>query len=150
VISGNGGSGAFITDAGSNANDVLNDLLGTDALGTKALGNGDGVVIASGASNNSVTNDVLSANYYGVIIKDAGTNGNFLQNDRIGTDVKGNPLGNMYGLGVFNTTCSVYFCTIEFNAIDGVLTAGVDPNVFNATFIGNTVFFNKGQNIVNM
>jgi titin len=58
VISGNNGSGTagvFIGDAGTNANVVAGNFIGTDPTGTVALGNGGvGVFIASGAQSNII------------------------------------------------------------------------------------------------
>lgn len=108
LISGNGGAGVWITDANSKNNVVLGNYIGSDAAGTAAVGNGgDGVLIASTATNNTiggttaVARNIISGNGgNGVSITDNGTDGNVITGNFIGTDVTGGvTLGNQ-GSGV--------------------------------------------------
>jgi hypothetical protein len=104
VISGNQLSGIEIQDAGTSGNLVVGNFIGTDATGTAALGNGgDGVDLQGGASTNTIGSDlkdappnVISGNLgQGIEIAGAGTDGNQVEHDYIGTDVTGTArLGN--------------------------------------------------------
>ena len=110
LISGNTDRGITIQGLGSDDNRVLGNIIGTDATGTKALGNlGGGIVIKSGASNNVVGGDTPGARNLisgsddgndetdeaGIWIEDANTAGNRVVGNYIGTDVTGaGVLGN--------------------------------------------------------
>jgi hypothetical protein len=98
-------NGVYISGAGSNANVVAGNYIGTDAAGTKALGNGDvGVFLSSGPQLNLIgTNghsaddagerNIISGNNWGVLIR--GANTNTVAGNYIGTDVTGeHALGN--------------------------------------------------------
>ncbi len=112
VISANAGAGITIYAAGSDANIVAGNFIGTDSTGTIALGNGThGVTIVAGAQSNRVgTNgdgigdtaerNVISGNaHHGVQITDAGTDNNVVAGNYIGTDVSGSvALGNGFGV----------------------------------------------------
>jgi hypothetical protein len=106
VISGNIGSGVTLTDAGTSANLVFGNLIGTDITGAKALGNTyQGIVLFTGASNNQITGNVISANgatnhFPGIELYGQGVSGNTIQGNFIGTDINGAAkLGNG-GVGV--------------------------------------------------
>ncbi|HXF49655.1 MAG TPA: NosD domain-containing protein [Verrucomicrobiae bacterium] len=74
VISGNDVFGIFIASPGSTRNEMLGNLIGTDASGTMALGNGNGILIASSSNNviggysGEYTNTIAFNNYEGVRI----------------------------------------------------------------------------------
>src|SRR5262249_25786896 len=97
VISGNRSDGVVIT---SNGNVLEGNFVGTDVTGTLALSNGqDGVSVSGGASNSiggmtaGARNVISGNNRDGIVIRSG--NGNLVQGNYIGTDVKGkNPLGN--------------------------------------------------------
>jgi len=104
IISGNAGDGVDISDEGTSRNVVQGDFIGTDVTGTKALGNADGgVSIFGGASGNTIggttaaAGNIISGNatpastngYAGVEIDGAGTTGNVVEGNLIGTDVTG-------------------------------------------------------------
>ena len=57
---------------------IVGDNIGTNAAGTVALGNGNnGVIIVNGASQNSVSSNVIAGNRAdGIQISDLGTMGN--------------------------------------------------------------------------
>ena len=106
VISGNARDGVLIVNSGAQLNIVQGNFIGTDATGTRALGNGwYGIEIsrpnnvvggaATGAGN------IVSANGYGGIVLFLATSyGNRVQGNFVGTDVTGTKdLGNT-GRGV--------------------------------------------------
>jgi hypothetical protein len=106
IISGNGHDGVLVINDGSRFNVIIGNYIGTDATGTKALGNGwygieisrqDNVVGGAyrGAGN------VVSANVYGGIVLFLSTaSGNRVQGNFVGTDYTGTKdLGNV-GRGV--------------------------------------------------
>jgi hypothetical protein len=99
VISANGRYG--VTVDGSSGNVVLGNVVGTDRGGSAALGNVVGIFLARGATGNTVGGQVagaanlVSGNSYGVVVSDAGTGGNVLLGNLIGTDRSGTArLGN--------------------------------------------------------
>ncbi len=103
LISGNQAAGVFISDAGTNRNLVQGNLIGTDTSGTKAIGNiSQGIFIGAGATNNTVggttkgARNLISGNSGdGVDITSAGTTGNVVLGNLIGSDTTGlSPLGN--------------------------------------------------------
>ena len=105
LISGNAINAVAIVSNAS-GNFVQGNLIGTDVTGTVALGNGSqgggAVLLASGAHNNVIggttaaARNVISANVYeGIVMVDAGTTGNVVEGNYIGTDVTGTrALGN--------------------------------------------------------
>jgi hypothetical protein len=108
VISGNGGPGVYISDAGTNNNVVAGNFIGTDRYGTAGLGNGGGVLVWRGPQGNCIgTNgdgaadpaeaNVISGNTdFGVAIWDLWDEG-----------TTGNPVrGNTFtATGVWGLTC---------------------------------------------
>ena len=110
VISGNGipgftdGNGVLIAN-GANANFVLGNRIGTDALGLAKLGNVDDGVVIENAANNSVGGatdgaaNIISGNLKdGVEIDGSDSKNNFVQGNRIGLAVDFSKLGNRNGV----------------------------------------------------
>ena len=99
VISANVG-GVLISGAAATGNQVLGNLIGTDATGEADLGNAQEGVLINGAANNFVTGDgngsqVITGNNDGVVIVGATSTGNIIQGNLIGTDKAGTvALGN--------------------------------------------------------
>ena len=96
LISGNGGDGVWIQNAGTTGNHIQGNFIGTDISGASAIANmGDGVVILAGAADNLVGGDapgagnLISGNSDGVWIEGDSTAGNRIQGNFIGTDVAG-------------------------------------------------------------
>src|SRR5207237_11996 len=54
IISGNTGNGITIADAGSNANTIVSNAIGTAVSGKSAFGNVNGVVVENGATGEKV------------------------------------------------------------------------------------------------
>jgi hypothetical protein len=103
VISGNAGHGVYVTDGGTDSNTIQADYIGTNAAGTAAVPNHDGVVIVNGATHTGVVGDVISGNTSdGVYISGSGTSFNHVWDDFIGTDATGEQaLGNgIYGVAI--------------------------------------------------
>src|SRR5262249_2805288 len=108
LISGNRNQGVVLTGAGTSNNLVRGNFIGTSAAGTAAVPNGqDGVWIGDRATNTTVGGtaaghgNIISGNAWsGVALFHAGTTGNAVQGNYIGTTVGGDaPLGN--GAGVW-------------------------------------------------
>ena len=133
IVSGNFFAGVWITGQGTDGNVVAGNLIGTDTNSVNFLDNGTrtitdsagnfvgaGVVIDGGASSNRIGTDgagvddvaernVISGNSYdGVEIAGAGTNGNIVAGNFIGTDVTGtSALKNGYtGVAIFEGASS--------------------------------------------
>jgi hypothetical protein len=95
VISGNSAIGVNIS--GSPDNVVAGNLIGTDPAGTIAIGNGSGVLVNQGATDNTVggtvsgdTNIISGNAYYGVEVYGGATSGTIIAGNKIGTDITGN------------------------------------------------------------
>lgn len=138
VISANGEDGVNISGRGTANNVVQGNFIGTDAQGRAALGNGSaGVVLELGTTLNLIggaepgAGNVISANEgAGVVIADAGTSGNRVQGNLIGTDATGRaPLGNAAD-GV----------ALEFDPADNLI-GGLEPGE------GNVIAFNGGDGV---
>jgi hypothetical protein len=112
LISGNKDNGIYMSDAGTNDNRVLGNIIGPDAQGTMAVGHDfHGVMITLGASNNFIGDgsvagrNLISANAYdGVHIEGVSTAGNRVQGNYIGTTITGAAaLGNrLHGIEINN------------------------------------------------
>jgi uncharacterized repeat protein (TIGR01451 family) len=112
VIAGSraGGAGVLMQDSGTSGNAVQGNFIGTDYLGTHALGNFWGVEIINGAANNLVGGTIAGARNViagsraggaGILIQDSGTSGNAVQGNFIGTDYLGtHTLGNAWGVAI--------------------------------------------------
>jgi hypothetical protein len=159
VISGNDWEGVHIVGTGTTDNETSDNVvegnyIGVSASGSAALGNAEsGVGIYAGASDNTIggsvsgTGDLISANgSNGVYITDAGTTGNVVEGDFIGTDWTGsNPMpnasngvviqngaaGNTIG-GTTGTTSDV----ISGNDWEGVHIVDSSDNVVEGDYIG--------------
>jgi hypothetical protein len=167
VISGaraGGGSGHGIVVAiGVSFNIIQGNLIGTDATGTKALGNGvDGIQI-SGMNNtvgggNPMARNVISGNAAnGVALGNNNTvvSGNVIQNNFIGTKIDGSSLLGNGGNGVLAVASmnnSVGGASTSGNVIAGNGGAGVSVDVSGGPVAGliirgNSIFSNGGLGI---
>jgi uncharacterized repeat protein (TIGR01451 family) len=99
VISGNLGNGigstAFLTPIPTN-DTVQGNLIGTDATGTKSLGNGGDGISMSGPVNVLIGGNIIASNGGNGINTFPSANGLTIQGNYIGTDVTGTkPMGNV-------------------------------------------------------
>jgi len=138
VFSGQPSEGLRLTDPGTSGNVVQGNLFGTDASGSQAVPNGyAGVTVLGGATSNTIggvaagARNLISGNYYGMVLSDPGTSGNVVEGNLIGTDVTGtNALGDSFaGVDVQNGACA--------NFIGGI-----------AAGQGNLIAFNRGPGVV--
>jgi parallel beta-helix repeat protein len=130
VISANGSAGIRISGGGTSGNLVTANLIGTDATGSKAIGNGNtGITISTGATANTIggagatARNVISGNLatspisgIGVYITDSGTADNVVAGNFIGTSAAGNA-------AVPNATWGVIVADSPANTIGGTTTA---------------------------
>ncbi|HLJ93096.1 MAG TPA: hypothetical protein VKU02_07880 [Gemmataceae bacterium] len=162
LISDNGANGVEITDAGTTANVVLQDVIGTDLTGTVPLGNGvlgggDGVLIRGGASTNTIggplppagaspgfANLISSNSGDGIRIIDPQSTGNSVFDNFIGTD--GGGLARLPNTldGVLISNAPNNFIGVPLaaaNIISGNTNNGVE--IRGAAAAGNLVEFNS-------
>ncbi len=159
LISGNEGSGIEISDSGTTGNVVRGNYIGVDQSGTADVSNERyGINIVAGAQGNIVGGDsagarnVISSNLSGVRIHGAGTDGNIVQGNYLGTDAAGLvDLGNEhYGVyiarGAQNNIIGGDRNAGEGNLISGNGSTGVfisdeatNGNIIAGNFIGTDV-----------
>ncbi|HKI16602.1 MAG TPA: hypothetical protein VKA15_01925, partial [Isosphaeraceae bacterium] len=150
VVSGNTGDGVRISGAGTSGNTVEGDLIGTDVSGQSPLPNDRGVEIDSGATANviggiaaGVRNIISSNTAEGVRLTGAGTAGNVVEGDYIGTDASGqSAVGNSIGVLVTGGSATTIGGTAAGagNVISGNITAGIDVDGTGA--VGNQIVGN--------
>ncbi|MBI4547122.1 MAG: hypothetical protein HY707_04025 [Ignavibacteriae bacterium] len=122
LISGNGGTpptfpydfpGIAIKDAGTSFNVIQANYIGVDWLGAYAMGNGGGILITKGASNNLIGStspqgtNIISGqygDYAGIQIAESTTTNNVVQGNIIGPNRVLNPLvlSNYDGIWINN------------------------------------------------
>lgn len=96
LISGNWDYGIFISDPGTDGNQVYGNLIGLDKDGEEPIGQGShGIIIRSGAQNNSIGDapnggNIISGNGQdGMRIEGSETTNNAILGNYIGTDLNG-------------------------------------------------------------
>jgi hypothetical protein len=156
IISGNANHGVAIYNTGTDSNIVAGNFIGVDGTGMTALGNGGhGVVLADGAAMNRIGSDgvvvdaernIISGNTVnGVDIQDAGTTGNVVAGNYIGTDSTGTAaLGNhVHGIVILNTSNNTIGGStaaagnvVSGNGLHGIIIASSQQNVVAANLIG--------------
>jgi len=165
ALSGNDRFGAYLDGTGTNDNVLEGNLIGLDAAGTVLANTFDGVALLDGAASNTVGGTVAGAGNtiagngrFGVLLGSAGTTGNVLEGNFIGTNAAGGAgLGNVNsGVKIVtgaagNTvggTTSGAGNTIAFNGNSGVVVGGSADSIDNTTvgdsILGNTIFGNLG------
>ena len=144
VISGNFSEGLRLAGAGTAANLVQGNFLGTDATGTSAVPNGDfGLGIYDGAVSNNIggttiaARNVISGNgSEGLRIQGVGASWNLIQGNFIGTDAGGNSAvpNGWTGLTIFSGATS--------NTIGG--TSASARNILSGNWSYGVVVANPG------
>ena len=160
LISGNLQHGIAIEDVGTDANEVSGNFIGTDALGTAKLANGQrGISVFDGAQSNrigtnadgfmdGVESNVISGNTEsGVVFSGTGTSNNVVAGNFLGTDPSGTiDLGNLlrgvsiFGGASFNIiggTSPAARNIISGNDSNGVILSGAGTT--NNVVIGNLI-----------
>jgi hypothetical protein len=154
VISGNGAYGIGIHGSTTTGNVIQGNYIGTNAAGTSAQANASaGIVIYTSAHNNTIggtstsARNVISGNAtQGIFIADAGSNGNAVQGNYIGTDKNGTAaIPNLAGIDINNGAQSNTIggsTSGAGNVISGNQFDGVDidgPNTTNNLVAGNII-----------
>ncbi len=148
VIYGNTADGVRISGPGASGNTVAGNVIGLDASAERPLANGIGIQIDSGAAGNLIggltaaTRNVISGNTAeGVRITGAGTSGNTVEGNDIGTDETAmKAVGNQTGVGIDSgATANIIGGAVPAarNVISGNTTEGV--RITGAGTSGNTV-----------
>jgi hypothetical protein len=156
VISGNTDDGIAVESAAATGNSVEGNYIGVDSTGTVPIANSaNGVSIKTGASDNIVgglvagSANIISGNTSnGIAVRNAGTTGNTIQGNRIGTNAAGTGAVANGGDGVQITdgaqTTTVGGTTaagrnvISGNTGDGVqlISLGTSTNTVSGNYIG--------------
>jgi hypothetical protein len=154
VISGNAGNGIGIL-ADASLTLVQGNFIGTDALGTGAVGNAAAGIEILGSDNTiggttPAARNLISANaFWGIAIRSAGTPGrNDIKGNYIGVDASGTSVlgSNLYGILIENSSDNLIGGTTAAarNIISGGLLVGVEissgssSNDVFANYIGTT------------
>ncbi len=147
LISGNAQQGISITGSSATSNVVKGNLIGTDAAGASALGNGgDGVLIFNGASSNTIGGlgpgdfNVISGNQFGMSISGATTSGNVVLGNFIGSNAIGTA-------AIGNATHAINLNTGTFGNIIGGTAAGAS-NVIGGNANGILVLSGAHDNAI--
>ena len=152
LLSGNGASGIVFQGVGTAGNTVLGNFIGTNGTGTAAIPNvNSGVIVSNGAANNTIggttaaARNIISGNTtFGVFVLAAGTTGNTVAGNYIGTNVSGTaavPNGND-GVRIQSPGNTIGgTATGAGNLISGNLSDGVEFT--NASAIDNLVQGNR-------
>jgi parallel beta-helix repeat protein len=162
LISGNGGHGVFVADAGTTGNIIRGNLIGTSATGAPALANAySGVAIYSGAHGNVIggaagARNVISGNTnYGIVIAGAGSDSNLVQGNTVGLNAVGNgavPNG-WQGVAIYDSAALNQIGGVGLgesnliagNALDGI--ALFDASTRRNAFRANSIHDNGGAGI---
>ena len=154
VISGNASQGIYLFNAGATGNLVQGNFIGTNAAGSAAIANGDGIGIGSALNNTiggttSNARNVISGNSSGVVIWSAGggASGNLIQGNYIGLGANGTTaLANTrYGINIFDASSNTIGGAAAppgsppGNVISGNGWEGVHLTVLSGTTTGNLV-----------
>jgi titin len=147
VISGNNADGVVLTGSATRRNMIQGSFIGTDPSGLHALPNSWGVYVTGGSVNNTIggttraAGNVISGNgWTGIELNGAGTSGNVIEGDYIGTSANGNAGLANGGAGVAISQGasgnSVSSDVVSGNALAGVWINGSSNNVVSGDTIG--------------
>lgn len=147
LLSGNT-NGIYLSGAASTGNQIQGNIIGLNAAGNAPLGNTSNGIVLDGAVNNIIggtsaaARNVISGNgNNGINMFTAGTSGNLIQGNYIGTDVSGTvDLGNfLNGIRMFGVNANTVGGTV---AGAGNLLAGNNQHgifIAQATAVGNVL-----------
>ena len=161
TISGNGGNGMWISDAGTNANVVIRNIIGLSAAGNAQAANAyNGIVVRNGAQHNQIgsagNGNTISGNRQdGVALDGANTAINLVMSNTVGLNVAGTAAisnagvgirltngatGNYIGWDIANPAGNL----VSGNGSDGIALVGLatDGNYVG----GNVIGLNRAQN----
>jgi hypothetical protein len=118
LISGNVSAGIVMDNAGNGENVVEGNYIGTDFIGTGALGNSVGILIRTPGNviggNTPGTRNIISGNGVGIILSDPNAQFNQVSGNYIGTDVSGS-------VAVPNSSTGVLISSAPDNLIGGTI-----------------------------
>jgi parallel beta-helix repeat protein len=149
LISGNGVTG--VTLAGTSANTVLGNRIGTDASGTAAIPNqGFGVSLAQSSSDTiggeaAGAGNLISGNGGGGVAVGPMTGGAVVSGNRIGTNADGTSAIGNAGEGVFVTGPDTSVVMIKANVVSGNSRTGID--IVNGAHHNSVVANRVGTNL---
>ena len=162
VISDNAAPGIRLDGSGAFSNVIQGNFIGTDATGTSALGNSDGIRVQDAPGNligglfPDAANVISGNNVAGVFLNGPGTEDNEITGNFIGTAANGTtPLGNLsHGVEVANTGPNLIGGpdaddgnTIAFNGGDGVMIEASVMFSTNKRIWSNSIHSNDGLGI---
>ena len=156
VISGNGNHGVYLNGNGASNNVIQGNYIGTDASGTKAVGNGmnglySGIYLNSAGGNRlggtqAGTGNVISGNGdKGISLNGAGSTNNWMQGNIIGADTGGtqglpNANGGIYIYNGANNTIGGTNAgagnLISGNNADGIYISAANNTIIQGNYIG--------------
>ena len=161
VIAGNTTRGIWLSGTWENV--IQGNLIGTDASGTVALGNGSdqhGIVIGSGSHHNVIGgqfetegNVISGHDGFGVALWNEGTQFNQILGNKIGVDVTGEAaLGNAWcGIFVTDNVNHVEIGGLEpglGNLIANNGDNGIELRGWNVSILSNSIYNNEPMGIV--
>ena len=150
LISGSNWGGVSLADVGTDYNVVVGNLIGTDASGTRALGN-RWCGVATGERFNRIggtssgEGNVISGNPQGISLQGEH---NLVLGNFIGTDISGvEAIGNEQGVFMAGTsrlnfvggTTPAERNVISGNVFEGVVLGGVGPTLILGNYVGTDV-----------
>jgi len=144
VISGNNDGGVTIGGAGTSGNLVEGNYIGTDASGTAPVANDGGVVITGGAAGNTIggtsaaARNVISGNGDGISVANAGSTGNELLGNYVGTDATGSAaLENVVvGIATSGNKTTIGGNVVSGNGGNGIVLGGARESVVEGNLVG--------------
>jgi CSLREA domain-containing protein len=149
VVSGNNGTGIEVSHTSDTRdNQIIGNLIGTDATGTSAPASFNnritGITIEDGASSNVFADNVIGNNSAGGMVIDFGRapTSNDIHNNRVGISLNGSPIPNgNYGISINGQGNLIGPGNIvAFNTLAGISIIG-DSSDFN-TLTRNSVYNN--------
>lgn len=157
IISGQSSSGGVILTGGATLNVVQGNYIGTNALGTAAIGNSAGIFTLGSTPNNLIggtvagSRNVISGNTLGFFLAStSGAVNTRVEGNFIGTNASGTAsVGNIIGVDMFQDssnniiggTAAGAGNVIAFNNGRGILAESGTSN----SFLGNSIFSTGGS-----